>query len=213
MRWRRSTGGGSIYRKNRVGANLIYLFAASVKSEGVQVDTVTVRTVIKGLRRWFDSKRSWFWRYFSVQDLLVGPSAVPSNGNIAYGHIKWRDSVQEVGEFEKFAGESGQGCSDLTVDYQIGRVNCGRHHYCREFRSINDFILQNWGACVGTVFGHVSFDTHLELMRCRSVDGAVVTSLQGGCRWRWLPMGRQPNMTKSRSDGIFMPMTSASICR
>ena len=31
-----------------------------------------------------------------------------------------------------------------------------RHHYCREFQSINDSILQNWGACVDTVFGHVS---------------------------------------------------------
>jgi len=26
----------------------------------------------------------------------------------------------------------------------------------REFRSINNFILQNWGACVDIVFGHVS---------------------------------------------------------
>ena len=31
-----------------------------------------------------------------------------------------------------------------------------RHHYRREFRSINDSILRNWGACVDTVFGHVS---------------------------------------------------------
>jgi len=61
-----------------------------------------------------------------VRDLLVGPSAVPSNGNIAYGRIKWRDPVQEVEEFEESAGESGQGCSDLTVGYQIGRINCGK---------------------------------------------------------------------------------------
>ena len=33
-----------------------------------------------------------------------------------------------------------------------------------------------------TVFGHVSFDTHLELMKCKSADGAMVTSLQGSCR-------------------------------
>jgi len=61
-----------------------------------------------------------------VHDLLVGPSAVPSNGNISDGRVKWRDSVREVEEFEESAGESGQGCSDLTVGYQIGRVNCGR---------------------------------------------------------------------------------------
>ena len=48
-RWR-STGEGSIYRTKQAGANLTYLFAASVKSEGVQVDMVTVRTVIKRLR-------------------------------------------------------------------------------------------------------------------------------------------------------------------
>jgi len=125
-RWRRSTGEGNIYRAKRVEANLTYLFAASVKSEGVQVDMVTVRTVIDGLRRWFDSKRSWFWRYFTVQDLLVVPSAVLSNGNIADGRIKWRDSVREVEEFEEYARESGQGCSDLTNGYQIGRINCGK---------------------------------------------------------------------------------------
>jgi len=50
-RWRRSTREGSIYRTKRVGANLTYLFAASVKSEGIQVDMETIRTVIKGLRR------------------------------------------------------------------------------------------------------------------------------------------------------------------
>ena len=50
-RWRRSTREGSIYRTKRVRANLTYLFAASVKSEGTQVDMVNVRTVIKGLRR------------------------------------------------------------------------------------------------------------------------------------------------------------------
>ena len=49
--WKKSTGEGSIYRTKRVGANLTYLFAASVKPEGFQVDMVTVRTVIKGLRR------------------------------------------------------------------------------------------------------------------------------------------------------------------
>jgi len=34
---------------------------------------------------------------------------------------------------------------------------------------------------IDTVFGHVSLDMHLELMKYRSVDGAVVTSLQGSC--------------------------------
>jgi len=43
------------------------------------------------------------WRW----DFLVGPSAVPSNGNIADGRIKWRDPVWKVEEFEEPAGESG----------------------------------------------------------------------------------------------------------
>ena len=50
-RWRKSTEEGSIYRTKRAGANLTYLFTASEKSEGVQVDMVTVRMIIKGLRR------------------------------------------------------------------------------------------------------------------------------------------------------------------
>ena len=61
-----------------------------------------------------------------MRDLLVGPSAVPSNGNIADGRIKWKDLVREVEEFEESTGESGRGCSDLTVGYQIGLINCGK---------------------------------------------------------------------------------------
>ena len=30
------------------------------------------------------------WRYFTVQDFLVGPSAAPCNGNIADGRMKWK---------------------------------------------------------------------------------------------------------------------------
>ena len=65
---------------------------------------------------------------------------------------------------------------------KLGEVIAERRHYYREFRSINDFILRNWGACVDTVFGHVSFDMHLELMGCRSASGSKVASLQGSCR-------------------------------
>jgi len=61
-----------------------------------------------------------------VQDLLVSPSAAPSNGNIADGRIKWGCSVWEVEEFEESAEESGQGCSTSTVCCQIRRVNCGK---------------------------------------------------------------------------------------
>jgi len=50
-RWRKSAREGSIYRKKRAGAFLTYLFAVSMKFEGVQMDMVTVCTVIKGFCR------------------------------------------------------------------------------------------------------------------------------------------------------------------
>ena len=49
-----------------------------------------------------------------MRDFLVGPSVVPSNGNIGDGRIKWRNPVRKVEEFELSAGESGQHCSDLN---------------------------------------------------------------------------------------------------
>jgi len=66
---------------------------------------------------------------------------------------------------------------------------------------------------VDTVFGHVSFDTYLGLVKYRSADEATVTSLQGSCRWRWLPKGKQLNVTKSRGGDVFVPMTSINVCR
>ena len=61
-----------------------------------------------------------------MRDFLVGPSAAPSNGNIADGRIKCRCPVWEIEEFEESAEESGQSCSISTVGYQIGRINCGK---------------------------------------------------------------------------------------
>ena len=58
-----------------------------------------------------------------MRDFLVGPSAAPSNGNIADGQIKWRCPVWEVEEFEESAEESGQCCSTSTVGYQIERIS------------------------------------------------------------------------------------------
>ena len=66
---------------------------------------------------------------------------------------------------------------------------------------------------VDTIFGHVSLDAHLELMKCRSVGGKMVTSLQESCRWGLVPMGKRQDMTKSRSGDGFVPMTSIDGCR
>jgi len=48
-RWRKSAEEGIIYRVKCAGVFVTYLFAVSIKLEGVQVDMVTVRTIIKGL--------------------------------------------------------------------------------------------------------------------------------------------------------------------
>ena len=37
---------------------------------------------------------------------------------------------------------------------------------------------------VDTIFGHVSLDTHLELMKHRSAGWVMVASLQKSCRWK-----------------------------
>jgi len=42
-----------------------------------------------------------------VRDLLVGSSAIPSNGNVADGRIRWKDLIREVEEFEESAGKLG----------------------------------------------------------------------------------------------------------
>jgi len=173
---------------------------------------VNVRTVIKGLCRWFDSKRTWFWRYLTVQDLLVGSSAVFSSGNVADERILRGFGSNSWG-FEVRAGRPGWGCLDLVISYWWEGVIAERQHYWREFRSINDFILQNWGACVDTVFGHVSLDVYLELMRCRSAGRDVVTSLQKSCWWGLMPMRKRQGMAKSRSGDGFVPMTGEGGCR
>jgi len=113
-----------------------------------------------------------------MQDRLVGPSTVFSNGNIAV------ECISGEIRFERLRNSRNLQENRAKVVHitKLGEIIMERRHYYREFRSINDFILQNWGACVDTVFGHVSFDTHLELIRCKSADGAVVTSLQGSCR-------------------------------
>ena len=61
-----------------------------------------------------------------------------------------------------------------------------RRRCCREFRSINDSILRNWGACVDTVFGHV-FIIGKSLDR---QNKAVVFGLQGELPMEMVADGR-----------------------
>ena len=76
----------------------------------------------------------------------------------------------------------------------------------KEKNHIENLIL------VDTVFGHVSLDAYLELMRCRSVGKKVVTSSQKSCRWGLVPMKKRQNMAKSRSSDGSVPMTGADGC-
>ena len=107
IRWRKSTREESIYRTRRAGAILTYLFTVSVKSEGVQVDMVTVRTVIKGLCSWFDSKRSWFLEIFYC---ARSPGRLISSfylTGMLPMNVFWGDPVREGKKFEVRAGRPG----------------------------------------------------------------------------------------------------------
>jgi len=175
-----------------------------MNSEGVQVDMVTVRTIIKGLCRWFEASGcfkdillySWLAHRQSCLTVTLLMSAL------------WGDSVREDGKFKIRAERPGWGCLDLVINYQSEGVIAERRHYWREFWSINDFILRNWGAWVDTIFGHVSLDTYLELMRGRSASRKMVAGLQMNCRWgycRWESDGIWLN--PGSSDEV-VPMTS-----
>ena len=97
-------------------------------------------------------------RHVTVRDVLVSPSAAFCNGNIDDGRLKWRCPFGKLRISRDLQKNRIRVVQIEVVGYQDGSINYGnRHHYCREFRSINDLILRNWGACVDTVFGHVSW--------------------------------------------------------
>ena len=92
-----------------------------------------------------------------MRDLLVGPSAGFYNGNIADVRLRRKCPFRKLRISRNMQKNRIRVVQIEVVGYEIRSINCGkRHHYCREFRSIDDFILRNWGACVDTVFGHVS---------------------------------------------------------
>jgi len=87
----------------------------------------------------------------------VGTSADLCNGNIADVRLRKECSFKRLEISRNLRKSRIRVVRIEVVGYQIRSINCGkRHHYCKEFRSINSFILRNWGACVDTVFEHVS---------------------------------------------------------
>jgi len=88
--------------------------------------------------------------------ILVSPSANLCNGNIADMQPKRKYPFRKLRISRGLQKNRVRVVQIEVVGYQVRSIDCGkRHHYCREFWSINDLILRNWGACVDTVFGHV----------------------------------------------------------
>ena len=90
-------------------------------------------------------------------NVLISPSVDLRNGNIADVRMRRKCPFTKL-RISRNLQENRIGVVWIeVVSYQIRSINCGkRHHYCIKFRSINSFILQNWGACVDTIFAHVS---------------------------------------------------------
>ena len=91
-----------------------------------------------------------------MRDFLIGPSVAPCNGNVADGRLKLGCPFGKLRNSRNLRKNRAKIVQIKAIGYQLEELIAERHHYCREFRSINDFILRNWGACVDTVFGHIS---------------------------------------------------------
>ena len=92
-----------------------------------------------------------------MQDRLVGSSAVFSNGNIADKRISGEVRFERLRNSRNLQENRAKVVQIWRLITKVGEVIAERSHYCREFRSINDFILRNWGPCVDTIF----LDTYL----------------------------------------------------
>jgi len=80
-------------------------------------------------------------RYFSVQGVLIGPSMAPFNGNIADGQLKWRCPIEKLRNSRNLRKVGPRLFGFRLLVAKLGELIAERHHYCREFQSINDFIL------------------------------------------------------------------------
>ena len=100
-------------------------------------------------------------RCFAMRDVLVSPSAVPCNGNIADGRLKWRCPFGRLRNSRNLRKNRTKFFRFGLSITKLGELIAEGHHYCREFRSINDF-----GGHVLTPF----LDTCPGSVECRSAS-------------------------------------------
>ena len=87
-------------------------------------------------------------------NVLISPSAGLCNGNIADVRLKRKCPFRKL-RISRDLQKNRIGVIQIeVVGYQIRSINREkRHHYCREFQSINDVILRNWGHVLTPVEG------------------------------------------------------------
>ena len=81
-------------------------------------------------------------------NVLISPSVNPCNGNIADVRLKGRCPFGKLRISRDLQKNRNRVVQIEVVGYQIRSINCGkRHHYCGEFRSINDSYSKIGGMC------------------------------------------------------------------
>jgi len=98
-----------------------------------------------------------------MRNFLIGPSAAPCNSNVADGQLKWRCPFGKLRNSRNLREIGPRLFRFMLSVTELGELIAERHHYCREFQSINDFILRNWGHVL-TLF----LDTCPGSVECRS---------------------------------------------
>ena len=93
-----------------------------------------------------------------MRDFLVGPSAVPCNGNIANGRIKWKCPFEKLRYFtvrDVLVSPSAVPCNDNIADGRLKwRCPFGRLRNSRNLRKNRAKVVQIWA--VGYQIGRIN---------------------------------------------------------
>jgi len=88
--------------------------------------------------------------------VLVSSSASPCNGSIADTQLKWKCRFGKLRISRSLRKNQIRVVQSKAVGYQIGSINCGRGIITAENFGALMISYSEIGACVDTVFGHVS---------------------------------------------------------